>query len=130
MRKKISALPIVLLILSLILTVGVRLVFHACLPHEDGSWMACHWAEQAVFALGLVLCVQSALLTALDQPGLALAMVPTAGMAAILPNNLIRLCMMKEMRCHAVMRPAAIALGAVIAAVALADFILENRKGR
>ena len=46
---------IVMTVLSLLLTIGSKTIFSACGPKEDGSWMTCHWAEQAVFGMGIVL---------------------------------------------------------------------------
>ena len=69
---------IVLLLLSLALCLGVKLVFHACGMKEDGSYMNCHWAEQAVFAVSAGLTITSVLRLFLDRKakaGAALAMI-------------------------------------------------------
>ena len=53
---------IILVLLSVILTAGVKFLFHACGQKEDGSWMHCHDAEQTVFVLGIMLTVMSVLM--------------------------------------------------------------------
>lgn len=122
----------VLFALGVFYCVGSKLVFHAC-DHKkpDGTWMSCHWAEQAVFAFGIVLAVQGLLLLVLSDTrtkrGIALAMIPTAVVPAFIPNVLINLCMSKDMQCHSVMRPAVIVLGAVIA-VACCAYIFINKE--
>lgn len=45
MRKILNAAAIVL---SVILAAGVKLMFHACGPKDDGSRMHCHTAENTV----------------------------------------------------------------------------------
>lgn len=112
-----------LTLLCLILCFGTKLWFHACGPKEDGSWMNCHWAQQCVFGIGLVLSVTAVLHFCVQnrkiKAGLSLGMVPTAVLAAILPSNLVPLCMMHDMRCHSVMRPAVMIVSIAIAATAL-----------
>ena len=55
--KKINLQDIILLVLSLLLAFGTEFFFHACPAKDDGSWMRCHWAENAVFAIGIALSV-------------------------------------------------------------------------
>ena len=132
MKKKTAALAadIVLLVLCAALMLGVRLMFHACGPKEDGSWMTCHWAQQSVFALSIAMTVTAlARLLVRDEGmrrGMALALVPFAGAAAGLPQGGIRLCMMQDMRCHAVMRPAVIVCAVLIAAAAIVCTLLRR----
>ena len=114
---------ILLLICSLCMSAGVKLIFHACGPKEDGSFMTCHWAEQAVFTLGCVMAAVSVLILIMPdggmRRGLALAMIPAGAGAALIPNTMIKLCMMTDMHCHAVMKPAVIILGVVSAVLGL-----------
>ena len=122
---------IVLLLLSLALCLGVKLVFHACGMKEDGSYMNCHWAEQAVFAVSAGLTITSVLRLFLDRKakaGAALAMSVTATFTALIPGVCIRLCMMDTMRCHAVMRPAVIILCGMLSLTGIADFVLGRKE--
>ena len=132
MKKNTAAMiaDIVLLVLCAALMLGVRLVFHACGPKEDGSWMTCHWAEMSVFALSIAMTVTAlARLLVRDEGmrrGMALALVPFAGAAAVLPQGVVRLCMMQDMRCHAVMRPAVIVFAVLIAVAAVVCTVLRR----
>ena len=129
--KKIKITDLILLVLSLVLCIGVKLLFPACDPKEDGSWMACHWAEQAVFACGIALAVMSLLRFFVDlrmKKGIALAMIPAAAIAALIPNLFIRLCMMQTMQCHAKMRPAVIICCVLIVLAAGADLVQRGKK--
>ena len=130
MKKEKKICEIVAFVLSAGLTLGVKLLFHACAEGENG-WMSCHWAEQAVFGLGLVLTVQSVLLYLGKErrvrQGLALGMLPAAALSFFLPGFLIRLCMMDTMRCHTVLAPSV----RILSALLLADLIvllLRERK--
>ena len=123
-KINIKAGDIVLFILCLVFMIGIRTFFSACGPKEDGSFMTCHWAGQALSGLAAALLVQSVIHTAVPNPaikaGVSLAMIPTALVSLILPGNLIHLCMMDSMHCNAVMKPCAIVLSALITAAALA----------
>ncbi len=121
--------------LSLILTVGVRTVFSACGPKDDGSWMTCHWAEQAVFMAGTALTVVSVvvLICGSDRAalGASLSAIPTAIVTILIPDIAIKLCMMPTMHCHTVMRPAVIVTAVLItvtAAVNSAVLISRSRR--
>lgn len=125
---------IVLLCLSIFLCLGTKFLFHACEAGEDGSWMACHWAEQAAAGTAAVLTVQAVLLLiikdAKEKAGIAFSMAAAALLAAAVPGGLIRLCMMADMQCRAVMRPAVTVLGILIALTALAAGVVMQRKSR
>ncbi|HCJ42381.1 DUF4418 family protein [uncultured Ruminococcus sp.] len=131
-RKAIEwILGVLLLGCSLCLSVGVKLVFHACGPKDDGSFMTCHWAEQAVLVIGGAMTVISLLVLFVTnggmRRGLALALAPLGIGAALIPNTMIKLCMMNDMHCHAVMKPAVIIFG-ITAAVLGAVYALVGKK--
>lgn len=122
----------ILLLLSLALCLGVKLVFHACGVKDDGSYMACHWAEQAVFLSSIGLTITAVLRLFLDRKqkaGAALAMSVTAVLSALIPGVGIRLCMMETMRCHAMMRPTVMIVCGLIAAAGIADAVLQRKEG-
>ena len=130
-EKTTRILSVILLILSAALMLGVKLVFHACGAKEDGSWMTCHWAENAVCASGAVMTVISVIALCLKgraRAGAAFSLVPAAVVTALLPQVLIRMCMMNDMRCHAMMRPAVILLCAVIGVLAAVTGVMANRE--
>lgn len=130
--KKLTVTDVILLVLSAALCLGVKLVFHACGPKEDGSWMTCHWAEQAVFAVSIgmmAIAVVRLFLERREKAGAAVAMSLMGVMTALIPNVMIRLCMMNEMRCHAVMHPAVVILSVLTAIAGAADFVLSRKEG-
>lgn len=103
--------------LCVFLAVGVMLVFHACGPKDDGTWMSCHYAQLTVFGFALAMTFFS--IIAFFMHGtlyrvIRLLLIVCAVMAMLVPGNFISLCMMNEMRCRAVMRPSVILLGILI----------------
>lgn len=121
-----------LLIVSVLFLVGIRTAFAPCKPTEDGSWMTCHWAGQAVTGVAAVLLVLAILHLLLPGPGeklgVAAAMIPVSLLAAFLPGKLINLCMMGTMRCHGVTRPAVLVFSLMLAVLSLADLLLQRKK--
>ena len=129
--KKVSASDFILLVLSLILLFGSHFAFHACAPKPDGSWMLCHWAERTVTVLGIVFVMLSVVRFFVDfrtKNGISLSFIPLALFTALVPGFIIKLCMIKDMRCHTVMKPAVIVLSILILLVSLIDFIVSLKK--
>ena len=123
---------IILIILSALLTTGVKLIFPACPAHDDGSFMTCHWAEQAVFGAGIALTAISCIVlitgggkTAL---GASLAAIPLAAVTALIPDIIIPLCKMPMMQCHTVTHPAVSVISCLIAFTALVNAVVIIRK--
>ena len=125
---KYLAADIVLLVLSVLLFVGTWLFFGACGPKEDGSWMNCHWAELVIIAVGAVLIVQSVLrflFSSRDaKTAFSISALTTAVFTAFVPNRLIKLCMMNDMHCQAVMKPAVTVIAVIIALAAAVDIVI------
>ena len=134
-KKKINigVTDIILLVLSIVFLIGIRTFFAPCGPKDDGSWMTCHWAGQAITGIASVLLVISVIhmfvKDAKVKQGLAIAMIPMALFSAILPGNMIGLCMMNTMRCHSVMHPATIVMSVLMIAAAVLDLIMQRKKG-
>ena len=132
-KKQNRAAEIALLALCLCLALGVKLAFHACGPKEDGTWMHCHTAENAVLCLAVAMAALSAAHLAV-KPGAKLALdaaVLVLDIAAMLtPGTLVPLCMMDAMRCRAVMKPAVLVLGILIVVALAADTVVRLRAGR
>lgn len=130
MKLKISIPEIFLLVISLVLCVGSFTFFSACEVGENV--MACHWAQHAVTAFGVLLSVMA--LAALLIPdrkvkaGVELAATLTAVLTALVPGVVINLCMMDTMRCVSVFRPFTILFASLTAAAALLSAILNLRK--
>lgn len=134
MRKQSdSILAVVATVLSAFLAFGVMALFHACGPKEDGTWMSCHHAQLAVFVLALVMTLLSAVSISGGRKLAVVMRILTmvcALAAAVIPGNVIRLCMMNEMRCRAVMRPSVILLSVLIIVFSLIGLISGNSRGR
>ena len=132
MKKSLSILALVQLIACLLFLVGLLTVFAPCAPKEDGGFMTCHWAGNAAAGLAAVLCVMSVIrLAARDRRlrmGLDLAVIPTALLAALTPGRLIGLCMMADMRCRSVMRPAMLVFSVLILVLAGIDLIHNGKE--
>ena len=123
---------IILFILSLALTIGIKLIFPACAAHDDGSFMCCHWAEQSVFGAGIALTAISLIVLVFGSSkasiGASLAVIPIAAVAALTPDILIPLCKMPMMQCHTTTHPAVIVISCLIAVTALVNAIVIIRK--
>lgn len=131
-KDRIRITDIALVLLSALYLLGMLTVLGPCGPKEDGSYMNCHYAGIAAAAAAAVLLVLAAGHLLLSgwrwKRGLSLAMIPTAAAGAWIPGNVIHLCMMTNMRCHAVMRPAAILFSAAVILTAAADIFLTRRQ--
>lgn len=130
-QKRLRITDILILVVSIIFLIGIKTIFKPCGPKEDGSWMSCHWAGNAVAAMAAVLVVIAVIhlimTDAKIKMGLSCAMIPTAVVAAIIPGHMIGLCMMDTMRCHAVMTPATILLSVITIVVVVIDILLYRR---
>lgn len=127
MKKTGLILGLTEFILAVSLAVGAAYIFDGC-EAVDGKFMACHWAQNAVVLIGAVLA--AAVLIGLVIPndgfkaGLALAVFLFSIAAALIPQNVINLCMMDTMRCHTAFRPAVIAVSAILAVVSGAHTVI------
>ena len=132
--KKINLfLGIAELLVAAALTLGSLFVFNAC-PGEDGKYMACHWAQNAVVLIGSVLVL--ALLIRVFIPsrdiktGITLTSFLLSIAVALIPGVFINLCMMDTMRCHSAFKPGVIAVSAVLAVLTGIDSAVGIVKGR
>ncbi|MBO5574333.1 MAG: DUF4418 family protein, partial [Clostridium sp.] len=55
MKGRIRATDIALTIISFLFLIGTKTIFGPCGPKEDGSFMTCHWAGQALFGIACVM---------------------------------------------------------------------------
>ena len=96
-------------VFSLLLSCGSATVFRACAAKEDGTWMHCHDAQTAVTLCAAGLCLLFLLCARMKAPG-GRAVLCGAGIAGsivtmLLPGVVMPMCMMKTMRCYALMQP-------------------------
>lgn len=115
------------------LAIGVMALFPACGPKSDGTWMSCHNAQMAVFGISCAMSILA--LVALLSHGrwvlwLHVVVAVLAVVAAVVPGNLVPICMMEGMQCRSVMRPSVILLCIVIVASAVASTVLDRGRGR
>lgn len=131
-KRKIKISDITFLVVSAIFFIGSLTFFQPCEPMEDGGWMTCHWAGQAVAGIAAVLLVISILHIVVSnaqmKSGLSMATIPMAVLAAIIPGHLINLCMMDTMRCHAVMTPGTIVMSVLVIATAVFDIVVNRKR--
>ena len=133
MIRKINGFDAILFVLSAALFAGVLTVFAPCGAKEDGGWMTCHWAGNAVAGVAAVLTALVIMRLFVKDTkarlGLSAAMIPAALLSALFPGRLISLCMMPAMRCRAVMSPAVTVLSVLIIAAAGIDVAAQHKKG-
>ncbi len=95
--------------LALLMAAGVLTVFSACPVKEDGTWMRCHGAQMAVAACGAAMAALFAI-SAFVKAGRVKILLNAAAFALsaaafLLPGNIMPMCLMRTMRCYAVMQP-------------------------
>ena len=116
---------------GILFSLGVKYLFHACGPKSDGSFMKCHWSEQAVFALSLAIIflgIIGLFIKSLDVVrGLALSLIPIGILILLIPNVLIGVCGMADMRCHTVFIPGSAVSGVIISVTGLLLFLIGGK---
>ena len=119
---------IIMLVLSIFLAAGVQLLFHGCI-HEDGSAGTCHWAQIMIFSCALLMAAQSAVLLFYGKGKAAVSacIFLTGIMTMLIPDTLIRLCMMPSMHCQAYMKPWTLIICVVIEIICIISFITGRR---
>ena len=132
MKKSTKISGILVIAAGLVLCIGVKAVFHACGAKDDGTFMNCHNAENVCAVIGGVIAALGLVYTLVSNRTVrivASALAAVGGIAAaVVPNNVIHLCMMESMRCHAVMRPAVVIVGVISAVIAVVGAVLALRK--
>ncbi len=107
MKKEVT--KVTAAVISLLLAVGVMTVFKACGPKEDGSFMHCHYVQLYVFFISLAMAAASVLSILIKKKTVQLVLCSLNAVAALitmlLPGTIMKMCMMKEMRCYTYMQP-------------------------
>lgn len=113
---------VILLILSAVLCIGSFTFLKTCEPMEDGSWMSCHWAGQAITGVSCILAVLSIANLLIKNSGikigLGIGMIANGIFGAAIPGTLINTCMMEDMQCNSVTKPAVRVLGIILVVIA------------
>lgn len=129
------AVDIATLLAAAILFAGIRTLFAACGPKEDGSWMTCHHAQSAVWAVACAILVQALVKVFYRgrgmhgvKAGLSFAIAVQGAVCALLPGTFIPLCMMQSMRCHTLMRPAVTVLCVLLVIAGVLGSVVHIRQ--
>ena len=125
---KIGITDILLSVLSLCFFLGMLLFFGPCKSMADHGYMSCHYAGVALKVYAAVI-LGDAILHFMPirgvKMGISIAILPVLAATVITPGKLIPLCTMQDMRCQAVMQPAALVGAMLIAAAAIADILMQ-----
>jgi len=130
--KTLLITDVLLILFSAALLAGLLTVLRPCAAKDDGSWMTCHWAGQALLGVAgamLLLSVIRLLGKNGFRNGTDAALILLALLAASIPGHLVSLCMMPTMRCRSTMTPCTLVLSCLTALAAAIDLFLRNRKG-
>lgn len=130
--RRIGVSDILLLLFSAMDLIGIRTFFAPCGLKEDGSWMSCHWAGQAVTGAAVVLVVLALVHLLVRDRGMKLGLdaglAATAVCSALLPGTLISLCMMADMRCHRLMVPGVTVCAVLVVMSAVLDAWMRRER--
>ena len=129
--KKITFFDVALIVLSLLLCFGTAFIFHPCGLKDDGSWMMCHWAGNVIVALGAAFSAASLARFFLPKSikiGISVSFIPFSIITLLVPGVLVKMCMMHDMRCWSVMKPAVVIISVFIIITSIADIILAAVK--
>lgn len=127
-KKPITAvLP---LVVSILFFLAMFTLLSPCGPKEDGTFMNCHYAGQALRILsGAAVVVSAAAYFKRGLARLADILLLLLGFAsAVIPGTVIHLCMMPEMKCRAVMKPGATVFAVLLIVSAAVDLFSEIKK--
>ena len=131
MKQRIGVADIALPVLSAALLIGSLTVFAPCGAREDGSWMHCHRAGQAVSGVALsmlALAVIRLLCGTRVKIALDAALTALCVLTALIPGPLLELCMLPDMRCRRLLAPFAAALAILTAIFALIDIFRKRKR--
>ena len=133
-RQKRALTTVLLPIAGIVVLAALMTVLAPCGPKEDGTFMSCHYAGQALRILAgvsvivsLASCMADPAAGKIHMAADVLVMFLSAAMILI-PGNVIHLCMMPEMQCRAVMKPGSMVLAVLLLILAAVDLVLTSRK--
>ena len=122
----------VLFVLSAVLAAGVMTVFRACAAKDDGTYMNCHNAQLTVFWIAVGMTAAAVIMIFFKNRKMLICLqflyAAAAVAAALVPQTIIHMCMMNDMRCQAVLRPTVIVICVIAAVVSVLHLILVVRE--
>ena len=123
---------IVLIVVSLGYLVLLNTVFITCGPKDDGSFMVCQWAWRSLVVLAVILVTLSIVHAFVPgnelRLGISIGIFTVAIASAVLPDNIIPLCMMNTMKCHTHTKPGNLVFSVLIAVASAFDIAVRIRK--
>ena len=129
--KNIKITEILVTLVGIVFAVGINTFFAACQCEDETNCMACHWAQMAVFGFALSIGVTSLISLFMKNKGIkigiSLAVCVQGVIAALIPGIFIRLCMMPDMRCNAIMRPCTIVACAILVILSVINIVLLSK---
>ena len=133
--KKYHRIQIVLvavqLVFAFLLMIGEKTFLRPCSARPDGTFMTCHWAGESVYVLSILLFFGAMLMLIIRKQEVYAALEGMVILICLLmkhvPGGFIPLCMKKDMRCWAVMRPGVSLLCALVILLAIVVEILVWR---
>lgn len=130
----LNIIGIVLLLVNVILFVGSFTFLKTCGPKEDGTWMTCHWAGQAIIGVSCVLVILALANLMIKNEngkiGLSIGVFANTVLLILLPGRLIDTCMMVDMHCNAVTKPSVTVFGVIIIVVAIANILIAAKQAK
>ncbi len=118
--------------LGFLLSIGTHFIFHACEIKEDGTWMHCHDAQNAVVLGGSLLTVLLIAAAVVKNKKIRIVLngagLIGAAVIFLLPGTLMPMCMMHTMRCYTVMQPFVRIMCALIVILTLYQTVVSIKK--
>lgn len=103
-RCKIGITDILLLVCSVLYSIGIKYWFPVCGMSGD-MVMSCHWAGEVLSALSVLLVIISLIHMVIPderiKAGIDISGAGIAVLSMIIPGNIISLCKSSEMQCRA-----------------------------
>lgn len=133
--KKYHRIQIVLvavqLVFAFLLMIGEKTFLRPCSARPDGTFMTCHWAGESVYVLSILLFFGAMFMLTIRKQEVYAALEGMVILICLLmkqiPGGYIPLCMKKDMRCWAVMRPGVDLLCALVILLAIVVEVLVWR---
>ena len=134
MYKKRSFLDILPIALGLMLSAGTATLFHACDMKDDGTWMKCHTAQEAVIAAGLAAALWFLIAELIRYYVIRVLLYILGVLGCIvifmLPGTVMPMCVLRTMRCCTVMQPYVIIMASATAIASAVNVIREVKSQR
>jgi len=126
-KVKANITDILLPVVSVLYLIGIKNWFPVCSSMGE-TVMSCHWAGKVLTAMAILSIALSFIHMLIPdrkfKAGLDAGMIGLYGLMAIIPGNIIRLCMMSSMSCRTLTRPWTLIFGTVLALICVVDIVL------